>query len=224
MTSLITTHTNKPGYYGKGTVEVAPPTSSNQALRAASPSTATRSPPRLLPASRPHTISSSTARDARKYFELSGYKWISYVELRRRSSWADAHLATRYLHARVIHNDATSRVSVSLDLTMARTWTRVHACWSSGCWLEAQDTDTAPFDFALFFSSCFGPFVSPAFASLFARRMHGHEHGAIEEAAPRVVSSVRRCVAFVQEGPSRGRCYVGMRLARSSTESAVVAL
>ncbi|KAJ6477712.1 hypothetical protein C8R45DRAFT_934366 [Mycena sanguinolenta] len=33
MTSLITTHTNKPGYYGKGTVEVAPPTRAAGELR-----------------------------------------------------------------------------------------------------------------------------------------------------------------------------------------------
>ncbi|KAJ6476136.1 hypothetical protein C8R45DRAFT_1158615 [Mycena sanguinolenta] len=114
MTSLITAHTNKPGYYGKGALEVAPPTYDEGHV-----------PPRHLRGRACHfpvhghrhhlrhqyyalTHGTRNApgwrnvlavykeekevtkvdgkeikeKKKRKYFELSGYKWMSYVELR----------------------------------------------------------------------------------------------------------------------------------------------
>ncbi|KAJ6477729.1 long-chain-fatty-acid-CoA-ligase [Mycena sanguinolenta] len=118
MTSLITTHTNKPGYYGKGTVEVAPPTSDNEgptrrlAIHADTLATSpfagiettydiiqycaathgTRNALGWRDILNVHeeekevtkVVDGKEVKEKKKwkYFELSGYKWISYVELR----------------------------------------------------------------------------------------------------------------------------------------------
>ncbi|KAF7373891.1 Long-chain-fatty-acid-CoA ligase [Mycena sanguinolenta] len=118
MTSLITTHTNKPGYYGKGTVEVAPPSADNEGptrrLAIHSDSLATTPFAGIettydiiqYSASTHGTRNALGWRDVLdvheeekevtkvvdgkeikekkkwKYFELSEYKWMNYVEVK----------------------------------------------------------------------------------------------------------------------------------------------